>query len=46
MRKYRGSIVHYSQYRLGIIEIVEDDLTHALHFGSAVCQSVTDLIST
>jgi spermidine synthase len=43
MRKYHGSIVHRSQDRFGIIEIVEDDLTRSLHFGNAVRQSAMDL---
>jgi spermidine synthase len=43
MHKYRGSIVHCSRDRFGIIEIVEDGLTRSLHFGSAVRQSAMDL---
>lgn len=43
MRKYHGSIIHLSQDRFGIIEIVEDNLTRSLHFGNAVRQSAMDL---
>jgi spermidine synthase len=43
LRKYHGSIVHRSQDRFGIIEIVEDGLTRSLHFGNAVRQSAMDL---
>jgi spermidine synthase len=43
MRKYNGSLIHLSQDRFGIIEIVEDNLTRSLHFGNAVRQSAMDL---
>ena len=42
-RKYHGVIIHRSQDRFGAIEVVEDELVRALHFGNSVRQSAMSL---
>lgn len=39
MRKYQGEVIHQSHDPLGVIEVVEDNLSRSLHFGTDARQS-------